>query len=110
MIHTTRRKSARLLIAAALILPASGALADRIDGDWCNPEGRHLSIKGNEIVTPGGVKMEGSYSRHAFSYVAPPAEPEAGSTVNLQLMGETRVFVQVAGAAGQTWKRCENVS
>ena len=100
----------QLLAAALLVLSALPALADSIDGHWCDGGGRHIQINGRQITTSSGVQMEGSYSRHNFSYVAPPAEPEAGATVNLQLMGETRVFVQVAGAAGQTWKRCENVS
>ena len=112
MFHTTRRKSARLLIAAALVLPASGALADRIDGDWCNPEGKHLSIKGNEIVTPGGVTMAGNYSRHAFTYAIPAGEGANGAQMLLQLLNEETMQARTDGVSGPavTWKRCQHTS
>ena len=109
-------KSKHLAGCASLIVMfslASGqlALADAIDGDWCSPEGKHLSIKGPQIVTPGGAKMAGQYSRHAFSYVVPAPEPQSGSTIFMSLMGETTVLVREGSPVAQpvTWKRCENI-
>ena len=107
-----RRRSAALSLAAGIALAPLPALADVIDGDWC-AAGQHLSIKGPEIVTPGGTRMTGSYSRHFFSYVAPPAEPEAGQMVAMTLINENTVHRRVgadadaaAQAAPQTWLRC----
>ena len=48
--------------AFVLVLSAAPAFADAIDGDWCHQaSGRHLSIRGPQIVTPGGKRMEGDY-------------------------------------------------
>jgi hypothetical protein len=47
------------------------ALADAIDGDWCDANGKRMSIRGPSIVTPGGQQISGNYSRHYFSYVIP---------------------------------------
>ena len=98
----------RLAIAAAAAVLASPALADAIDGDWCAPEGgKSLSIEGPRIRTPGGKEMTGSYGRHSFSYVAPDGDWQAGSAIDMQLMGETRVRVMVRGVAGEAiWRRC----
>ena len=51
------------------------ARADVIDGDWCNAEGKQMTIRGPEIVTPGGKQTRGDYTRHSFSYVIPAGEP-----------------------------------
>jgi hypothetical protein len=89
------------------------AWADAIDGDWCNGKGRHLSIKGPDIVTPSGTNTTGNYSRHAFSYTTPPTEPSAGTTVHMQLLNELTMHLTI-GADGsapvEVWNRCEPVS
>ena len=87
------------------------AAADAIDGNWCHPDGRRLSIRGPEIVTPGGNKIEGNYSRHFFSYTVPGNEPAAGSTVFMNLLDEFAVYLRVgaeptAKDLGEEWKRC----
>ena len=103
-------------IAGGLILGAvafsSPARADAIDGDWCSPDGKHLTIKGPAIKTPGGVDMSGNYTRHAFSYVVPEKEPNAGSTIFMSLMNETTVQVREGTPVAQpvVWKRCENIT
>ena len=73
---------------------------------------RHILIKGKQVVTPSGVQMEGDYGRHDFSFIIPAAEPDAGLKMQMRLAGETRVYVTIAGKAGepQVWKRCEDVS
>jgi hypothetical protein len=97
-----------LCVAAFAAAGAGAALADAIDGDWCSPNGaRHLSIQGPKMVTPAGVAIEGSYTRHTFDYVAPAKDVEAGKRVAMRLMGETAVLFQPEGEPqAQTWRRC----
>jgi hypothetical protein len=98
----------------AILLSAGGAWADAIDGDWCAAnDARHMSIKGPEIVTPGGTRMNGNYTRHSFLYVVPPAEPGAGQTVAMILVNEETVNLRQAASAAdasqapvQVWHRC----
>ena len=94
--------------ALAFVLVAVPALADAIDGDWCfMKDGRRFTIRGPEIVTPGGKKMQGDYGRHSFSYVAPAPEPGAGETVFMSLLDENTVHLRVgANGATETWLRC----
>jgi hypothetical protein len=99
---------------AAVLLPSGRAWADVIDGDWCaTNDGRHLSIKGPEIVTPAGTRMQGDYTRHSFVYVVPRPEPGAGQTVAMQLINEETVNLRIgaslaaaAQAPVQVWHRC----
>ncbi len=97
-----------IVAALPFVLVVGPALADRIDGDWCHTkDGRRFSIRGPEIVTPGGKKMEGDYSRHAFSYVAPAPETGTGRTVFMTLIDENTVNLRVGTAgAAETWLRC----
>lgn len=96
------------LIGAALAaLAGAPAVADVIDGDWCHDDGRRMSIRGPAIVTPGGTRLEGDYTRHSFHYVAPAGEPDGGQPVDMLLRSETRVDVRTGReAAPQTWHRC----
>ncbi len=99
----------KILIAAlGLAIFASPALADAIDGNWCHTDGRRFTIHGPEIVTPGGKSMEGNYSRHWFSYVAPALEPSAGQTIFMTLADENTVHLRVgeAASAQEVWVRC----
>jgi len=93
-----------------LMLLAAPAFADAIDGDWCHQaSGRHFSIRGPQIVTPGGKQMEGDYSRHWFNYVVPAPEPGAGKTVFMQLLDENTVHLRLGEATAanpETWIRC----
>jgi len=84
------------------------ALADVIDGQWCSADGRRLSITGPTIVTPGGTRMEGAYTRHSFVYVAPAGEFASGQEVQMRLLNETTVQVRIGSleSPAQTWHRC----
>jgi hypothetical protein len=96
-----------IILALGLALLAAPAFADAIDGNWCHDDGRRFSIRGPEIVTPGGRQMEGNYSRHAFSYTAPA--PGAGQTIFMTLLNENAVQVRRGEAPGtpqETWVRC----
>jgi len=77
------RRKINFAVAAAtfllLVLLSSTALADAIDGNWCNEiNGRRLSINGPEIVTPGGNRITGNYGRHDFSILFRRMRGEAG--------------------------------
>ena len=97
------------VVGAALLAPAGPARADAIDGDWCRADGRRMSIRGPEIVTPGGKQTRGDYSRHFFSYVIPAGEAGAGATVSITLLSEYLAHAREGGtdAPMQEWRRCQ---
>ena len=95
-------------LAGFLILGASPAFADAIDGDWCAaPDVRHMSIAGETVITPDGTRTTGSYSRHAFSYVVPEGDAGAGQSVDMRLLNEEEVQVSTDGGPTEIWRRCE---
>jgi hypothetical protein len=98
------------IAGSALLLLAGPAFADAIDGNWCHDDGRRFTIRGPEIVTPGGKRMEGNYSRHWFSYTVPATERDAGQAIFMTLLNENTVQVRrgeaSAGAPQETWVRC----
>ena len=105
------RKNLNLVFALlGLVLLATPALADAIDGDWCHQaSGRRFSIRGPQIVTPGGKHMEGDYSRHWFTYVVPAPEPGTGKTIFMQLLDENTVHLRMGDASAanpETLIRC----
>lgn len=109
-----RRLLARTAPVGAVVVAnlASGtALTDAIDGDWCHGD-RKLSIDGPEIVTPEGTAMTGSYDRHAFAYVVPDHEPDAGDQIYMQQLSEESMRLMVGSwtAEAEMWHRCEFVS
>ena len=97
---------------ALLLTAGRAARADSIDGNWCGPDNRSLTIAGPQITTPGGTRMRGEYDRHGFSYVVPNPEPNAGATVVMALRDEYTVHLRLRpqGATEegpvQVWKRC----
>lgn len=108
----SRHVVSKLSIAAlGLGLMSVPAFADQIDGDWCSPEGKHVNIKGPAVKTPGGTQMSGNYTRHAFSYVVPAAEPNPGSTIFMSQLNDTTVQVREGTPVAQPviWKRCEHI-
>ena len=105
--------SPRALIAAALICTGIGfARADTIDGDWCDPAGKHLVINGQDITLPDGAQLQGTYLRHSFAYAVPDNLPAAGTQMILRLVNEQTMISQAyrGGVLPVTWKRCEHVS
>ena len=97
----------RYVLSGVVLLSGSPALADAIDGDWCNA-GRHLAIEGPTIVTPGGRTIKGNYERHAFAYLAPEGEKEAGLQIFMVLLDEETMEFHPGSesAPGQIWRRC----
>jgi hypothetical protein len=103
-----RRVLPVLALAALAVVEARPARADAIDGDWCQPDGRHFSIHGPAIVTPSGTGTTGNYSRHFFTYVVPAGDPDPGITIFMRLLNETTVDLR-RGAdqePGEIWHRC----
>ena len=104
--RTVRTKVIAVLVGVGAV--GSPALADAIDGNWCHADGRHFAIRGSEIVTPGGTRMEGNYSRHWYSYTVPATEPGAGRTIFMTLANENTVHLRLGEGASslETWLRC----
>jgi hypothetical protein len=93
---------------AMLLTSVQVSLADAIDGDWCRADGKRMKIHGPEIVTPGGNKTRGDYSRHRFSYVIPAGEADAGENVTIILLSEYLAHARQGSDAApiQVWNRC----
>jgi len=97
------------------ILAAGGfsgaALADAIDGDWCK-SGQQFTIRGPEIVTPAGSAILGNHDRHAFAYIVPENEPDAGTEIYMRQLNEETLHLMVGSwnADAEIWRRCDFVS
>jgi len=98
-----------LLVAAVAVLQADVAHADAIDGDWCSTDGKRMSIRAEQITTPGGKQIQGNYSRHAFDYVVPAGEDGSGDVVNIILQGEYLALSRqgTVGGPPREWHRCK---
>ena len=98
--------------ALALMAAITPAKADAIDGQWCSADGRNMSIRGPDIVTPAGTHTRGDYARHFFSYTVPSNEPNGGSVIRMVLRNEQTVDInrEGEGSKTETWTRCEPVS
>lgn len=92
-------------ILAVLAAPPS-ARADKLDGHWCHPDGRRLSIDGPRIVTPGGASLDGDYRRHTFSYTVPADEPGAGASASIVQLNDQHMQFAVGDAPVEDWSRC----
>jgi hypothetical protein len=94
-------------LALTLALAATAAWADQIDGEWCAEDGRVMSIEGPRMVTPGGNRILGEYTRHTFSYTVPGDEPGAGTTTAMRQLHDQTIRVWPDGEIeGVLWRRC----
>lgn len=105
----------RLCIGLVLaVFSGSGAHADAIDGDWCNQDGSQIFIDGNSIRLTDGTVVQGIYSRHKFSYVAPPGDFEAGREILFVQRSEEEMRrvrdPQAMPEHADIWQRCRNTS
>jgi hypothetical protein len=103
----------RAVIAASLVICAGIPAypqnpVSALDGDWCHADGKRLSIKGADIVLPGGKPLRADYARTYASWVVPQGEQNAGMTVTMMLVGSDRAHTR-EGAADTPpleWRRC----
>ena len=59
------------------------------------------------MVTPGGSRILGDYTRHTFSYTVPGDEPGPGTTTSMRQLNDLAIRVwPEGGAEGQLWRRC----
>jgi hypothetical protein len=90
-------------------LPAHGQkYVQALDGDWCQADGKRLSVKGADVVLPGGKPLRADYARTYASWVVPQGEQNAGMTVTMMLVGSDRAHTR-EGAADTPpleWRRC----
>jgi len=104
------RKAIAALTICVSVSSAPGALAQSpaLDGDWCHADGKRLSVKGADVVTPSGKPQRAEYARTFASWVIPEGEPNAGMTVTMMLLGADRAHTR-EGAADTPpleWRRC----
>jgi len=96
-----------------LLLLATPALADRIDGQWCAGVQR-VEINGPKISLGGKPAFDGQYSRHEFAYTVPAGEEHAGDQIYMRLRGEedmTSFTIKDNEAVEPVdWKRCQAIS
>ena len=97
------------LLATLVCLGVDAAHADAIDGEWCLGTS-HFAIEGPNILTPGGNRIQGSYSRHGFVYVVPANEPGAGGEINMTLLNEETVQLIRKDSSPEIWRRCKPTS
>src|ERR1700687_2609510 len=97
------------IIAAGILLQTGVGHADAIDGDWCSTDGLRMSIRAENITTPGGNHIQGNYSRHAVDYVVPAGEKGSGDVVSIILRGEYLALSRQgpADAPPREWRRCK---
>ena len=119
MRNSRLRNSVRTILIGGLglIAFASPASADAIDGTWCSPAGERVTIKGEDVLTPGGNRVKGAYTRHSMVFQIPPQEVGAGKKLYMEQLNDTTVKVttiaevQVEPGPHEDWKRCQpNVS
>lgn len=89
------------------------ALADQIDGNWCSPTGKTLSVDGPQVVTPGGSSVTANYDRHHVDFIIPKGEARAGERFVADQLGDEEIKVTIAGSAGakiakpEIWTPCK---
>lgn len=100
---------------AALMLSTNAALADQINGIWCSPNGKSVSIDGPNVTTSSGNAVDANYNRHHIDYEIPSGELDAGSRFRADQLNDNQiqvVIVAAGGAAGEPeiWTPCRPVS
>lgn len=112
------RRTAKIALSVNifLCLSASSSFADQIDGTWCSPTGESMTIKGEQVVTPGGNAITGRYTRHHFDYEVPGSEKNAGDVVSADQINDENIQVKILRGAERIreksviWQRCDVVS
>lgn len=108
----------RLSVLAIILLVASTAtaFADKIDGTWCSPSGKSISIDGPRVITPSGKTVAARYDRHHIDYEIPDGEPNAGDRLTADQLNEEQIRVSVVSkaksetGASEIWTPCKQIS
>ena len=100
----------RIFFIAGFCLVSTSALADALDGDWCNPNDGKLTVDGSKIITSGGVEVIGNYTRHRFEYTAPAGDWQAGKSIILRQFSDELMELSIGGGKGVPWRPCQVVS
>ena len=108
----------RLAVAAAALLVATTgpSLADKIDGDWCSPAGKTISVDGPRVVTPGGNTVVANYNRHHVDFKIPEGEAGAGGHFSADQLNHEQISVTILASdaveTGQSeiWTPCKPIS
>lgn len=100
----------RILVLTLVSLTSWPALADSLDGDWCNPEDGKLTIEGNTIITPSGNALAGEYGRHRFVYIAPEGDWNGGKRIVIQQFSDEMMELSVGDGHPHKWRPCQFVS
>ena len=101
-----------LLIIAAAAAAAAGGL----DGIWCSPDGRRITVDGLDVITPGGQRTTGVYRQYVFSYAVPENERDAGAVIWMALVDENTARVSTVSKEQREppphglWQRCAYTS
>ena len=105
-----------LLALGMLTLSATAVLADQIDGNWCSPDGKSVSIDGPRVTTIGGASVTANYNRHHIDYVIPAGEPNEGASFQADQLNHNEIRVVIVGpSSGQIgeieiWRPCKPIS
>jgi hypothetical protein len=105
-----------ILTAVVLFTSTQAALADRIDGTWCSPDGKSVSVDGPNVVTSRGNAIFANYNRHHIDYIIPAGEPDEGSQFRADQLNDNQIRVVLIGAGGEPkgeveiWTPCKPVS
>ncbi|MCB1330376.1 MAG: hypothetical protein KDK28_13510 [Maritimibacter sp.] len=106
---TMQLRTKTLATLLALLVPGT-ALADRIDGAWCAPDGtQRVTIAGPEITLGSGQVVTGQYTRHEFLYRVPEEAPDAGAEIYMRQLGEEDVDIYRDTDPPVRWHRCQAV-
>lgn len=106
----TRTRLTAATAGLLLALSTGTALADRIDGNWCSPDGlTNVHIDGPELTLSPGITITGQYTRHEFLYSLPEGDPDAGTEVYMRQLSEEQVNVFIGEAEPVIWHRCRAV-
>ena len=102
--------------AFLLIIAAAAAAAGGLDGIWCSPDGRRITVDGLDVITPGGQRTTGVYGKQVFSFPVPENEPDAGAVIWMKLVdGNTARVSTVSKQQSEPpphglWRRCAYTS
>ncbi|MCP4933685.1 MAG: hypothetical protein GY927_05635 [bacterium] len=69
--------------------------ADQINGNWCSPSGKTLSIDGAQVTTPYGNSVTANHDRHHIDYEIPAGEPNAGGQFSANQLSDEEISVKI---------------